>query len=234
MKKTFTIFVLALMAMCNTFTACGDDNDDGSENPEKPSCKINDNNIVGVWKTDNNFFVSFSSDKYNSTLLNNKFIDEGDYRIEKDTIFVENNYFGKTTKYVVNSIGEGKINITITYDDRWDGKKKIKMQLTKSSDTPCSKYHNLVGKSFYAQYDSKGGGKYWNKVFNTYNTISCTNEDVVSSDPSTFYFIYLPPRIYFYVFQNGEFRYQHVRYDDVVIGDNGQISSMGYLYGKRL
>lgn len=59
MKKTFTIFVLALMAMCNTFTACGDDNDDGSENPEKPSCKINDNNIVGVGKRITIFLFHF-------------------------------------------------------------------------------------------------------------------------------------------------------------------------------
>ena len=31
MKKTFSIFVLALMAMCNTFTACSSADDDGNQ-----------------------------------------------------------------------------------------------------------------------------------------------------------------------------------------------------------
>ena len=46
MKKTFTIFVLALMAMCNTFTACGDDNDDGSQQQVFDASKA----MSGKWK----------------------------------------------------------------------------------------------------------------------------------------------------------------------------------------
>lgn len=231
MKKTFSIFaIFAVITMCGMFTACGD----SSEEPTKPTYKVNDDNIVGVWKNEDNCFISFSSDKFNSSLLNNKFIDEGDYRIDKDTIFVTNSYFGKITKYVVNSISDNKINVTVTYYDRWDGKKETSMSFTKSSDVPCSKHHNLISKSFYAQYAAKGGSQYWNKVFNSYNTISCTREDAASSTPSTFYYIYLPPKIYFYVIRSGNFWYSNVRYGDVTLDDNNQISSMGNLYGQGM
>lgn len=237
MKKTFSIFAILAIATITMFTSCSsdDDNDNnGGEEPTNPTYKVHDGNIVGVWKNDDDCFISFSSDKFNSSLLNNKFIDEGDYRIDKDTIFVTNNYFGKTTKYVVNSISNNKISVTVTYYDRWDGKKEAKMYFSKTSDVPCSKHHNLVGKSFYAQYSVKGGSQHWNKVFNTYNTISCTREDVANSAPSTFYYIYLPPRIYFYIFRYGEFLENHVRYDNVTLDDNNQITHMGYLYGQEL
>lgn len=235
MKKTFTIFVLALMAMCNTFTACSssDDNEDKPTKSDK-KYKIKNDNIVGVWRNGNDFFVSFSKDGFNSSLLNNKFIDEGDYKIDGDTIFVTNNYFSKTTKYVVNAINDKALSITITYDDRWEGKKTTNMQFTKANDIPCTKNHILVGKSYYAQYSVDKTSQHWNKVFTTYNSMSCTRADVASSAPSTFYYIYLTPKIYFYVIRYGEFYYDNVRYGDVELDDKNQIDSMGYLYGQKL
>lgn len=234
MKKLLSMLAitLAVFASCSS----NDDSNDGDVNPPKDNktYKLHDNNIVGVWRKGSDCFVSFSSEKFNSSLLNDKFVDEGDYTIKNDTVFVKNNYFNKTTKYVVNSISDKVLNVTVTYDDRWNGKKTVNMQFEKAQDTPCSKTHNLVGKSFYAQYSVGSGSQHWNKTFTTYNTMSCTRQDVASSTPSTFYYVYLPPKIYFYVIRYNEFRYDNVRYDNVTLDSNNQIEFMEYLYGQDL
>lgn len=230
MKKG--IFLIMLTSML--FIACGgNDSYDESDTNESPTYKIQGDNIVGVWKNGDKF-ISFSAEKYNSALLTNTFIDEGDYIVKGDTIYVENKYFSKTTKYVVNSLNSTTLSVTVTYKDNWNGEKTQAMQFTKSTESPCSKKHILVGKSFYAQYNTNSGAQHWNKVFTTYNSISCTRTDIAKSTPSTFYYIYIAPKIYFYVIRSGEFYYDTVRYGEVVFNKSNQIESLGNLYGEKL
>lgn len=216
-----------------SFVSCSS-SDDGDDGSPAIKYKIHDNNIVGVWKSGSDHFVSFSSDKYNSSLLNNKFIDEGKYTVKGDTITVNNQYFGNSTKYVVDEISNSSISFTITYNDRWEGKKTEKMRFAKADDTPCSSSNNLIGKSFMAQYSVSHGSQHWNKAFATNNTISCTRTDAESSTPSTFYYVYLAPKIYFYVIRYNEFYYDTVRYDNVELDENNQIKYMGSLYGEKM
>lgn len=213
---------------------CGCSSEDSDTQGKTPIYKIHDNNIVGVWKNGSDCFISFSSDKFNSALLSNKFIDEGDYSINGDTILVNNKYFNQITKYVVNNINDNYLSVTVTYEDRWEGKKSVCAQFEKTSDTPCSKSHNLIGKTFLAQYATNYGSQNWNKEFFSYNTASCTRTDVAKSTPSTFYYVYLPPKIYFYVIQYGMFYYDTIRYDNVTLDNNNQIKHMDYLYGQEL
>lgn len=224
MKKLFYVLIAFTLA------ACSNDND-LSENT--PLYKIHDGNIHGVWKSNDNSFVSFSSENYNSSLLSNTFIDEGDFIIKGDTITVSNHYFNRTTKYVVKSLDGNKMLVSVSYSDLWSGEKTSTMQLTKTEEQPCTKKHNLLGKSFYAQYAAHSGSQHWNKEFVTYNSMSCTRTDVSKSTPFTCYYIYLAPRIYFYVIRNGEFYYDTVRYGDVVFNDDNQIESLGKLYGEK-
>ena len=74
----------------------------------------------------------------------------------------------------------------------------------------------------------------WRKDFFSYNTASCTRQDLAQSTPSTFYYIYLAPKIYFYVIQYNMFYYDTVRYDTVILDKNNQIESMNYLYGEAM
>lgn len=225
--------VLLLLFVSMLFTACGGNDGSDEDHGSSVTYKVHDNNIVGVWKNGDKF-VSFSAEKYNSALLTNTFIDEGDYKINGDTIYVYNNYFNKTTKYIVNSLTSNSLSVTVTYKDNWSGEKTQSLQFTKTSENPCSKNHNLVGKSFYAQYNTNSGSQHWNKEFTTYNSISCTRTDVAKSTPSTFYYVYNSPKIYFYVIRSGEFYYDTVRYGEVKFNESNQIESLGYLYGEKL
>ena len=145
MKKVLFLIFITFLGI--SFSSCSSDDDEGT-NPglEQSNYKIHDNNIVGVWRGGNYYFVSFSSDKHNASLISNKFLDEGDYSIKGDTITVSNKYFGNETKYVVNSLSSNKLSMTITYNDRWEGKKVVTMDLTKSEAEPCTKTNDLVGK----------------------------------------------------------------------------------------
>lgn len=233
MKKVLFLIFITFLGI--SFSSCSSSDDDGT-NPgsEQSNFKIHDNNIVGVWKCGNYYFVSFSSDKHNASLISNKFLDEGDYSIKGDTITVSNKYFGNETRYVVNSLTSDKLSMTITYNDRWEGKKTETMSFTKSEDEPCTKTNDLVGKSYYAQYSVSHGSQHWNKTFLTYNTISCTRSDAASSTPSTFYYVYMKPTIYFYVIRSNEFYYDTVRCGKVEFNSNNQIDGMGSLYGDKL
>ena len=232
--KNVLLAAMILLAGAS-FTSCSSSDDDGTiPGAEKPNYKIHDNNIVGVWRGGNYYFVSFSSDKHNASLISNKFLDEGDYSIKGDTITVSNKYFGNETKYVVNSLSSNKLSMTITYNDRWEGKKTETMSFTKSEDEPCTKTNDLVGKSYYAQYSVSHGSQHWNKTFLTYNTMSCTRSDAASSTPSTFYYVYMKPTLYFYVIRSNEFYYDTVRCGRVEFNSNNQIDGMGSLYGDKL
>lgn len=235
MKKRFSMLpIFAFAASMFMLSACGDDDDSGSTIPQTPSYKIKNGNIVGVWRNGSDCFVSFSANGYNSALLSNTFIDDGDYTINGDTILVHNTYFANTTKYVVNDITNDALTVTITYKDRWTEEKTVKAKFNKAIDTPCVKTHALAGKSYLAQYAFKYGGQMWRKDFFNYNTASCTRQDLAQSTPSTFYYVYLAPKIYFYVIQYSMFYYDTVRYGTVVLDANNQIESMGSLYGEAM
>lgn len=224
---------LFLASSLLALTACGGSSSDSPDSP-LPQYKVHDGNLYGVWRNGSNNFVSFSPEKYNSSLLTNTFIDEGDYTIKGDTIMVNNTYFNKTTKYVVNAINDTQLSVTITYKDPWNGTKTQTMQFKKTTESPCAKTHNLVGKSYYAQYNTNSGAQHWNKIFTSYNIMNSTREDVVKSAPATFYYVYLPPKLYFYVIRSGDFYYDTVRYGDVEFNENNQIESLGYLFGEKL
>jgi len=231
MKKVLLTTMIALVG--TSFVSCSSDGSD--DNPTTPKYKIHDGNIVGVWKSGSDCFISFSSDNYNSALLNNKFIDEGSYTIKDDTITVSNQYFGKKTRYVINDLTDNSITVSVTYSDRWDGEKTTKMQFLKADDTPCSKINELVGKSYMAQYSVSHGSQHWNKTFSSNNIINCVNTDAASLAPFTFYYVYLPPKkIYFYTIRYNDFYYDTVRYDNIELDENNQIKYMSSLYGQKM
>src|SRR5574344_555972 len=111
MKKRFTTLMTTFITL--VFICCSRENTDESQN--EVTYKMKSDNIVGVWRANDNKFISFSSDKFNSSLLSNTFIDEGDYFIKGDTITVTNSYFNKTTRYVVNSINNETLSVSINY-----------------------------------------------------------------------------------------------------------------------
>ena len=230
MKKRFTTLMTTLITL--VFISCSSENTDESQN--EVTYKINSDNIVGVWRANDNKFISFSSDKFNSSLLSNTFIDEGDYFIKGDTITVTNSYFNKTTRYVVNSINNETLSVSINYIDPFLGEQSSTIIFKKTTETPCSKNHKLVGKSYYAQYNTNSGSQHWNKVFLTYNILSCNRQDIASSYPSSFYYIYLRPKMFFYVIRNNDYFYDTVRYNEIQLNEQGQIESIGKLYGESV
>ena len=230
MKKRFTTLMTTLITL--VFISCSSENTDESQN--EVTYKINSDNIVGVWRANDNKFISFSSDKFNSSLLSNTFIDEGDYFIKGDTITVTNSYFNKTTRYVVNSINNETLSVSINYIDPFLGEQSSTIIFKKTTETPCSKNHELVGKSYYAQYNTNSGSQHWNKVFLTYNILSCNRQDIASSYPSSFYYIYLRPKMFFYVIRNNDYFYDTVRYNEIQLNEQGQIESIGKLYGESV
>lgn len=227
--KIWSMIMLVVMAQ-SLMVACGDDGDDNNQ-PKPPTYKIHDNNIVGVWKN-GNYFVSFSSDNFNSSILSTSYLDEGDYSVNGDTIIVRNSYFNHQTRYVVKSISEFSLNIEISYIDYLGKENIVNKNFTKTTDIPCSKSHNLIGKTYNASYAGYKGLQHWNKVFSTYNIITCTCTDAGSYTPFTCYYIYLPPKIYFYVKGYSEFEFDRIKYADIILDSNNQIESMGDLHGS--
>lgn len=186
-----------------------------------------------MWRNGSDCFVSFSANGYNSALLSNTFIDDGDYTINGDTILVHNTYFANTTKYVVNDITNDALTVTITYKDRWTEEKTVKAKFNKAIDTPCVKTHALAGKSYLAQYAFKYGGQMWRKDFLA--TIRHLAQDRIwLNQPHLPLLCLFSPQNLFYVIQYSMFYYDTVRYGTVVLDANNQIESMGSLYGEAM
>ena len=227
MKKG--LFAMVVLTLC--IMSCEGDSNEFTPKEETPNYKIHDGNIVGVWKN-GDYFVSFSTDNFNSAVLSRTYLDEGIYSVVGDTIVVRNDYFSHSTKYVVESITSSSISLKISYVDYKGIEQKTTGVFSKTNDEPCSKNHNLVGKSYYSMYASKNGAQHWNKLFQTYNTMSCTRTDVGSYNPYLFYYIYLPPRMYFYIKRNSTFDFDAIKFCNIEFDANNQIAKMGDLYGE--
>lgn len=192
----------------------------GSDEPEVPTpqYKVTKENIVGVWRS-GDYWVSFSSDGYNSAYFpieNDERIDEGSYTISGDTITVESQLYYSWTKYIIRSISDTSVSLTIIYNfsgttsvqnDDYDISKDI--TLTKSNDTPCIIDDGLDRKTYETTEIFNINGKKYNiKQENTfykeYHFIKFENlypekdTEIFRNIPKTGgrYYIYLPPYLY--------------------------------------
>ena len=197
--------------MALTFLSCSKSDDDGEMAPSQKESifKIDKTDIVGVWRNlSSNTFLSFSSDKLFSGLMDEYTIDDGNYSINGDTIKVNNTYFGYDIRMVVISATDNTISLNIEYLSlsRNEELKKTSKQITfqKTDEAPCSKDNVLIGRSFSASSTYGGGSKYNFFVLKhnimTY-TLTSYSSGIVKSSGSVHY-LYLPPKIYFTVYDD--------------------------------
>lgn len=146
---------MALVTGMTLTTGCSKSDDD-----PMPQYKLTKDNIVGVWRS-GDYWVSFSEDGYMSAYLSDKCIAEGDYTVDGDTVKVDDGFkkiraYGKNTRLVVNSISNGTLSLTATYNDLsilYDGDEGLvhlhtqNYNFSKKQETPCTKNNPLIGKT---------------------------------------------------------------------------------------
>lgn len=229
------LFLLSVMTLYFCVFSCNSDDGDikKEEKEQTPTFNVTSTNIVGVWLDGAGSFISFSSDNYNSTVIKSSLVDEGDYTIIGDTIYVTNSFFGRKTKYVITSITNERIWVTITYTD-YKGNKQELMSVYKRSDKePCRKDNLLVGKSHNGQYATKGKSTFWTTTSMSHNTMYCSCTTIGNYQPFTLYYVYLHPKMYFYIIGNASSLYEGVRVKEISYEENGKIWTMGPLYGEE-
>lgn len=189
-----------LVIVAIPFTSCGSDSEDEpSVKPDKSA--IIAQKIVGVWKEEGHF-VSFSQSGYNSAFLDYQTIDEGDYQVSGDTITVSNNYRGIKTTYVIKSVTDSTLSCVTTYlpfniDGNTTGYRTKNFLFKKSSESPCSKNHNLIGKSYDSMYS---GGYDGRATFVQYNVMDFYRTwNKLKYDHLSRYYVYLPPKDVYFV-----------------------------------
>ena len=150
MKKSLFLMVALVVGM--TLAGCSKEEKGNMEENKKTIKDL----IVGVWRS-GEYFVSFSEDGYNSAFFpidGEERIDEGIYTFDGDTVLVEGSFYGNTTKYIVNSVSESSISLTVVYRFRnmtFEGDavdSRATLTLTKSADMPSVRINGLEGKTF--------------------------------------------------------------------------------------
>lgn len=189
-----------------------------SDDEPAPQYKLTKDNIVGVWRS-GDYWVSFSSDGYNSAYFpieNDERIDEGTYTVNGDTITVASQLYYSWTKYVIKSISETSVSLTIIYnfygttsvqEDKYDVSKDI--TLSKSNDTPCVLNDGLDRKTYETTETFNVNGKKYNiKQKNTFykechliqfeNLFPEEEVEKFQNIPKTGgrYYLFLPPYLY--------------------------------------
>lgn len=110
--------------------------------------------IIGVWRN-GDYWVSFSESGYASAFLklgDLEMIDEGDYRLNGDTIVtLASPWLLYETPYVVNSVTDGEISLTVEHVEPCvpDTRRKDTIILQKSHAVPCERNDGLARKFFY-------------------------------------------------------------------------------------
>lgn len=135
--------------------------------------------IVGVWRS-GDYFVSFSEDGYCAAYFpidGDERIDDGVFTMDGDTVITDGSFYANTTKYIINSVSEKSINLTVVYDFSHtptgiDDKKDAMatLTLTRTDEIPDRKINGMEGKTFTidGSYISEDGTAY---DFTQINTI---------------------------------------------------------------
>lgn len=230
MKKILFYFLLLLVP--TLLVSCGGSSDDDGQ-PSTPAVneeEVLKEKIIGVWKDTDQHFISFSKENFYSSYLDEAFVDEGDYTVSKDSVIVRNKFRGLTTKYVIKSVTDSKLVCEAHYTQfnvngrDYESKDVIRtITFTKSTETPCVKDHNLIGKTWEARY---AGGYDGRGRFSQYNIIDFYRDYYTGkgrNDHLTWYYVYLQPNdIYYIQWTDGGLMWE-VRHMSISFNQDGQV-----------
>jgi hypothetical protein len=155
--------ILLTMVLMAGMMLAGCAKEDGSEESRKGNDMeqtLTKEQIVGVWRS-GDYWVSFSESGFMCAYLSDKCIAEGDYAIDGDTVKIDDGFkkiraYGKNTRFVINSISNGTLSLTATYNDLsilYDGDEGLvhlhtqNYNFSKTQESPCVKSNSLIGKS---------------------------------------------------------------------------------------
>lgn len=146
--------ILLTLALIAAMMLAGCAKEESSEEPRKGNDMeqtLTKEQIVGVWRS-GEYWVSFSESGYASAFLklgDLEMIDDGDYRINGDTVFtMASPWLSFETPYAINSVTDTEISLTVTHMDvgAADTKRTDTVVLQKSTDIPCERNDGLAGK----------------------------------------------------------------------------------------
>lgn len=214
-----------------SFMACSGDDNDEEDNPSGGG-KTEDYSIVGVWESGKNF-ISFNSSGYCAAYIDRNYLDSGTYNQKGNEVSVSNSYYAKTTKYTITKLDNSSMSVQISYTDLDGYSKSRSLNLSKSSKSPISTSHKLVGKSITRNWSSTGY-----KIttsFNTHYTGSrtCSGGDAAKY-PLRMFYVFYNNRVYYQLFKTGSimpsiggwYPTEEVEAWDVDFESDGSISSL--------
>lgn len=182
--------ILGVLSICAT--SCGDDGEDDVEPTVETS-------IVGVWQS-NNYVISFSQAGFYSAYIADEFLDSGTYTRNGTTITCYNSYFGRTTTYVINSITDKSISVSVSYTDNNRKSKQTSLRLSKTSITPATMSNRIIGKNL--KYLSSSFGTI-TLQFDTYNSgVKRCTKSSGAKYPLNFFYIYLDNKLYWQLIED--------------------------------
>jgi hypothetical protein len=219
MKKQL-LFLLAFLPM--VLISCSSSSDDNNETTN--SLKLSD--ITGVWKSGDHF-ISFSSDNYYQSYLNDTLIDSGTFSISGETVTCNNNYLARKTVIDINKNSD-KMNCSISYTQS-NITKKINGVFTKSDDTPTISNHIIIGKSDTWLTPNFSATTYFTTNNGGYEEV---NNGALKGIKRNVYYVYLYPYIYMQRYEAKDISHgsnsfntdiPEILIEKVSINDNGTI-----------
>lgn len=190
MKKIFLIAAIAALAGCQKPTPEPLPEPEPTPTPS-PEPEPEVLNVEGVWR-DGGFFISFDESGYYSAHLGEEHLDTGSYTIEDKTITCKNNYNGKETVYTVKEVTESSLECTAYYAPYNAEAVTEERAFLKSEETPASKEHILVDKSW--GFLSSNYGNITIEFKSHYIATKSSSKD--SRFVNEWYYTYIEPYIY--------------------------------------
>ena len=155
--------------------------------------------MFGVW-SDGKHFISIGSDGYLASYAGYNFIDCGNFTTNGLTLTCSNTYFNKQTTYQIKSLMDSKMEVVVSYTDVHGDSKNTNLSLSKLSDVPAIKDHQLNGKMFSFRTTSFGTVTYDFSTYNTGKKTSSTSN--CSKYPLNLFYVFINGQLYFQQFTN--------------------------------
>ena len=175
--------------------------------------KTDNLNLVGVWQATSGQLriISFSEDNLFSGVLDKNTIDDGDYSITGDTIFVKNTYHGYNIRIELVSARDDKIFCRLKYLGSSDyggmSEKEETVEFKKTEDEACSKHNFLVGKNIEVNTSHNNVVWDWDLSVIQHNFMTFAlklNQSSIVKYTGTVHYFYLHPMLYFTIYESGE------------------------------
>lgn len=190
--------ILIAMSLLAFITSCEEKMESNTEEPKEentetqiPEPEPEPIKVEGVWR-DGAFFVSFDKEGYYSAHLAEEHLDTGSYTVKESTVTCKNNYNGKQTVYSIKEITESSMACTASYAPYNADGITEERSFTKSDETPASKEHILVDKSW--GYLSSNYGTITIEFKSHYIATQSSSKD--SRYVNEWYYTYIEPYIY--------------------------------------